>query len=261
MASELIPIPHQGCKPAWLEPSAYLRVEGGRRPNTISADFASWSLDLRYFLDPTHWAAPVLRAGLTPWNPKLQGDGPPKNYAGGKWMTRDGELWFGAEPMDWEWLENDCDIIGYEPAPAPTVASEAVETNPEVMKVDELPNDDDIEMAATYLATQGWGWSKAESADRLRLAMSGDYPFVHPLPLLFMRHRLSARPAPSGVDEVVRAHLMPGDPHDLCNTALQWYLSFAFGYPHTVRESNIAVEGFKDGYRAALASYRGGEAG
>jgi hypothetical protein len=59
-------------------------------------------------------------------------------------------------------------------------------------------------------------------------------------------------PLPEG-SETKREHVMPGDPLDIQQIALQWYLSFDFGYPHSVRESNIAVEGFKDGYRAALS--------
>lgn len=49
-----------------------------------------------------------------------------------------------------------------------------------------------------------------------------------------------------------RKHVMPGDPANIQHTALQWYLDFDFGHPHSVRESNIAIEAFKDGYRAAL---------
>lgn len=54
------------------------------------------------------------------------------------------------------------------------------------------------------------------------------------------------------VSEAAREHLIPGDPPDLLQTALQWYLNFNFGYPHSTRESNIAVEAFKDGYRKAM---------
>lgn len=66
---------------------------------------------------------------------------------------------------------------------------------------------------------------------------------------------LAAAPSPpqaDHVERVARTHVMSGDPDDLGQIALQWYLGFNFGYPHTVRESNMAVEGFKDGYRAAL---------
>lgn len=66
--------------------------------------------------------------------------------------------------------------------------------------------------------------------------------------------RLADTKAGLDVERVARAHVMPGDPPDICDIALQWYLKFDFGYPHSVRESNIAVEGFKDGYRAAIAS-------
>lgn len=52
----------------------------------------------------------------------------------------------------------------------------------------------------------------------------------------------------------IRQHVMPGDPAHLLQTTLQWYLKFDFGYPHSVRESNIAAEAFKDGYRAAITT-------
>jgi hypothetical protein len=55
-------------------------------------------------------------------------------------------------------------------------------------------------------------------------------------------------------DAELREHVMPGDPEHLRQTALQWWLRFEFGAPHSVRESNIAVEAFKDGYRASRLS-------
>jgi hypothetical protein len=65
--------------------------------------------------------APVLRLGgrWTPWNAPLQGDGPPKNYAGGKVMFRDGEIKLERQvavefPLRWTHRGVDHDIIGYE---------------------------------------------------------------------------------------------------------------------------------------------------
>lgn len=64
-----------------------------------------------------------------------------------------------------------------------------------------------------------------------------------------------AQTAPKG-----RQHVMSGDPANIGQIALQWYLAFEFGQPHSTRESNIAVEAFKDGYRAVLkAQTVGGE--
>jgi len=58
-----------------------------------------------------------------PWNPTLQGDGPPKDYAGGKLMYKDGEVEDAPAGhhvyQDWFWRpDGDDTVIAYEPAPA-----------------------------------------------------------------------------------------------------------------------------------------------
>ena len=118
-AKDLMPvaIPHSGVKPEWLEDDAWLKVTGGRRPNNISAGMASWSSDLAYFLLADHWAAPVLRAGLTPWNPLLQGDGPPKGWRTGTWvMLRNLSMVVG-HPSVWLHEDRMAQVIGYEATP------------------------------------------------------------------------------------------------------------------------------------------------
>lgn len=87
-------------------------------------------------------------------------------------------------------------------------------------------------------------WTKVEAIRAKQAAK----PKHSPLP----QHVATPQQQPSAELGAGRQHVMPGDPTDLCQTALQWYLGFNFGFPHSVRESNIAVEGFKDGYRAAL---------
>lgn len=121
--SDLIKIPHEGRKPDWLSPEERLvfRFPDGECSVPFPAILAVW-LGGEYLVDANHWAAPVLRAGLTPWNPTLQGDGPPKDYAGGKVMFRNGVIGATLDPttFPWLWRNEDSDIIGYEPAPMTT---------------------------------------------------------------------------------------------------------------------------------------------
>jgi hypothetical protein len=125
-----VPIPHAGLKPAWLEKDELIFVHDDLPPiypagecGWLPSDVAELLIEgFRYALPADHWAAPVIRAGLCPWNAKLQGDGPPSNYvAGGKVMFRNGSINSGG--MSWEWTASEAvpagDIIGYEPATRP----------------------------------------------------------------------------------------------------------------------------------------------
>jgi len=93
------------------------------------------------------------------------------------------------------------------------------------------------------------GWSNDDLARELARIRkhSGHFGNAHPA-------ALASPPSAHDMREAVRQHVMEGDPEGLRGIALQWYLGFDFGYPHSVRESNIAVEAFKDGYRATLSS-------
>lgn len=108
--TDLIKIPNEGRKPDWLEDDALVSDEEGPPVRVIGAHWAKWFDPTYTFCLPAdHWAAPVLRAGLTPWNPTLQGDGPPKDYAGGKVMYRsDTPSFLRMREDDW------ASIIGYE---------------------------------------------------------------------------------------------------------------------------------------------------
>jgi len=73
----------------------------------------------------------------------------------------------------------------------------------------------------------------------------------------WLDRRQSEADACSEAGPPARQAVMPGDPPHLGQTTLQWYLNYEFGWPHSLRESNIAAEAFKDGYRAALSAPQG----
>jgi hypothetical protein len=111
-------IPHEGRKPPWLEDDAWVTEPSG---NTLAANDWTWSIGRVLRLLADHRFAPVLRAGLVPWNPKLQGDGPPKDYAGGKVMLRNGRMRTVDNFRTWDWetsVAEEFEVIGYEPSEA-----------------------------------------------------------------------------------------------------------------------------------------------
>lgn len=117
--TDLIPIPHQGRKPDWLEDDAMLSLwdEGpAHRDLQTPAGEIYWHICVNagLYLHADHWAAPVLRAGLTPWNPTLQGYHAPENWdRAGRVMLDNGQMVQAAYFKSWS-----SQIIGYEPAPA-----------------------------------------------------------------------------------------------------------------------------------------------
>jgi hypothetical protein len=116
MTANPIAIPHVGAKPAWLEDD--MLVEFPPQPHPLPASDWAWSPAWKYFLPANHWASAVLAAGLEPWNPTLQGEWPPVNYAGGRVMTRKGEILDPAQILSWK------ELIGFEPAAQPAPRGE-----------------------------------------------------------------------------------------------------------------------------------------
>lgn len=125
--TDLIPIPHNGERPLWLEDDARVyplrwREAGTIAPYSFTAKGAAWTAGANYFLLSTHWAYPVLLhnqqhgTNFKPWNAPLQGPDQPKDYAGGKVMNKAGEVYdLSAPPLDHCWKNGN--IIAYEPAP------------------------------------------------------------------------------------------------------------------------------------------------
>lgn len=126
-------IPHNGCKPAWLEDDA--RIGFVQNFNLWPAATMLWTSPVEdYLLSADHWAAPVLRLrqqtgeNWTPWNPRLQGDGPPMAWPGNSkvfWLN-------GSITKLVNWPEGTSAIIGYiatEPAkldpPAPFITGKS----------------------------------------------------------------------------------------------------------------------------------------
>jgi hypothetical protein len=117
--NEPLAIPHDGRKPDWLDDldRVFKDAEG---MTFVFARSSIWKGD--YFLPADHWASPVLRLRAStgknwvPWNAKLQGDGPPKDYAlDALIMLRNGKIVDGV--MRWTWdngrVATLYEVIGY----------------------------------------------------------------------------------------------------------------------------------------------------
>lgn len=116
-----VEIPHEGVKPAWLEGGQLIcgTFQSGEIGHLGAAAWA-WEQGRQFLLPADHWAAAPLRAGLTPWNPTLQGDGPPANWKmGNRLMLRSGIIMNRPYSVpDWDWHDVQTDTIGYEPSEA-----------------------------------------------------------------------------------------------------------------------------------------------
>jgi hypothetical protein len=173
----LIPHPYKMKAPPWLEPSEkVLDRPGGLGAQGLFVGELMWDDSLSLYLRPDHWAAPVLRAGLEPWNFKLQGAGPPKNWKpGNKVMLRGGEISVDLRPY-WVWNAQYPlgDIIGYEPSEA---------TEPKVIQDDRDAASEIVRWGAPGLSN-----GNATAADEIKGGLHDNYAIVK----AFARHRLAA---------------------------------------------------------------------